>query len=141
MLSLWRHESERVRTTILVVLLSNRGRSKENGVIGQVGEVNSGPRCSVIVLFPRGLSIELSQGKLTLGRSLGLRSGVSKKVNISRHEHTEILTLSGHLYPRSCSTGYSTSDAGVSLFGVFSVQTSQEQLCCAAPALCRVNHY
>jgi hypothetical protein len=64
------------------VLLNNRGRSKENGEIGLVGEVNSGSRRSAIVLFPMGPSIELSQGKLTLGRSFGLHNGISKKVSI-----------------------------------------------------------
>lgn len=66
------------------MFLNNRGKSKENGEIGLVGEVNSGSRRSAIVLFPRGPSIELSQGKLTLGRSLGLRNGISKKVSIGQ---------------------------------------------------------
>jgi hypothetical protein len=66
------------------VLLNNRGRSKENGEIGQDSEVNSGSRRSAVVLFPSGPSIKLSQGKLTLGKSLGLRNGVSKKVSIGQ---------------------------------------------------------
>jgi hypothetical protein len=66
------------------MLLNDEGRSKANGEIGLVGEVNSGSRRSAIVLFPKGPSIELSQGKATLGRSLGLRIGISKKVSIGQ---------------------------------------------------------
>lgn len=66
------------------MLLNNRGRSWENGEIGQVGDVNSGSCRSAVVLFPRCPSIELSQEKLRFGRYLGLRNGISKNVSIGQ---------------------------------------------------------